>query len=179
MLYGLLIFNPYYQLEYDNYNLVEFPFLFRGRIKDTIDILARELIKNTRQNFYKINDKFMDNEMSIYLLNHEKIYIAVTHVDYPQEIISKLFYSLINENTYSIQKDMLFSTYQLPQKIDKMAQLKNELDQTKIILCDSIDKLMQRGESLDDLVIKSQNISETSFLFSDKAKSMNRCCIII
>ncbi len=177
-LYALLIFNKYQQLEYSNYNLSNFFFVYRGKIKDTIESIAIELIKNSKQNnFYKINEKFQDVEMSIYLFINDKIYILITDDNYPQRVVSKLIGAL--KNTGIEQCNILFESYQNPNKFDTITQLKNELEESKIIILDSIDKIMMRGENLDELIQKSNNLSETSFLFKNKAKDLNSCCAIL
>ena len=177
-LYALLVFNNFHQLEYSNYNLSEFFFIYRTKIKEGIESVAIELIKNAKtNNFYKINEKFQDVEMSIYLLSNDKIYIVLTDNEYPQRVVFTLLHSIKNANV--VQKDTLFESYQNPDKHDKITQIKNELEETKIIMFDSIDKLMERGENLNELLQRAENLSETSFLFVDKTKDMNRCCVIL
>lgn len=66
--------------------------------------------------------------------------------------------------------DKLFKSYQN----DKMTEIKNQLDESKMIILDSLEALLHRGESIDDLLIRSQQLEDSSFIFARKTKEMNR-----
>jgi hypothetical protein len=55
--------------------------------------------------------------------------------------------------------------YQEPAKVDKIMKLDKQLNETKDILYKTIDKVLQRGEKLDELVDKSSALSNQSKLF--------------
>lgn len=46
-----------------------------------------------------------------------------------------------------------------------MSKIQTDLDETKIILHNTIEALLQRGEKLDDLVAKSDDLSAQSKMF--------------
>ena len=62
---------------------------------------------------------------------------------------------------------------------DKVEQIQHDMDETKEILCASIDKIMERGVKLDDLLEKSQTLSESSKSFAIKSKKLNSCCNVL
>ena len=66
--------------------------------------------------------------------------------------------------------------YQDPKKVDKIEKLNSQLSETKEILCQAIDKVLQRGEKLDDLVEKSTKLSSQSKLFYKEARKANSWC---
>ena len=72
-----------------------------------------------------------------------------------------------------------FDLYQDPRKADSISQIQGDLDETKVILYDTIEKVLERGEKLDDIVAKSENLSLTSKQFYKTAKSTNSCCVIL
>ena len=49
-------------------------------------------------------------------------------------------------------------------------------DETKIVLHNTIEAVLQRGERLDDLVAKSEGLSLQSKTFYKTAKKTNSCC---
>lgn len=51
--------------------------------------------------------------------------------------------------------DGFLAKFQDPKNADAMTRLQDDLDETKIILHDTIEKVLQRGEKLDDLVISN------------------------
>jgi len=69
--------------------------------------------------------------------------------------------------------------YQDPKEADAMSRVQSELDDTKIILHETMESLMQRGEKIDDLVAKSDQLSDQSKMFYKQAKKMNSWCCTI
>ena len=69
--------------------------------------------------------------------------------------------------------------YQDPAKVDKVMKLHNQLNETKDILYKTIDKVLERGEKLDDLVDRSASLSQQSKLFYKQAKKTNACCAVM
>ena len=72
-----------------------------------------------------------------------------------------------------------FDLFQDPRQADSITQIQGDLDETKVILYNTIEQVLERGEKLDDIVAKSENLSLTSKQFYKTAKSTNSCCIIL
>ncbi len=72
----------------------------------------------------------------------------------------------------------MLAEYAEPAKVDKLMKLDRQLHETKDILVKTIDKVLQRGEKLDDLVEKSGNLSNQSKQFYKAAKKTNSCCVV-
>ena len=70
----------------------------------------------------------------------------------------------------------LLSKYQNPTEADALTKLQMDLDETKIILHGTIESVLQRGEKLDDLVAKSEDLGLQSKTFYKTAKKTNACC---
>jgi synaptobrevin family protein YKT6 len=64
--------------------------------------------------------------------------------------------------------------YQDPTKVDKIEKLHAQLNETKEVMVQAIEKVLQRGEKLDDLVEKSTNLAATSKHFYKEAKKTVR-----
>eukprot|EP00475_Leptophrys_vorax_P023026 TRINITY_DN3137_c0_g1_i3.p1 TRINITY_DN3137_c0_g1~~TRINITY_DN3137_c0_g1_i3.p1 ORF type:complete len:154 (-),score=43.87 TRINITY_DN3137_c0_g1_i3:57-518(-) len=69
--------------------------------------------------------------------------------------------------------------YQAPDEADKLAQIDQEIAATKKILYKTIDAAITRGEKLEDLMMKSEDISDRSKVFLKEAKKANKCCVIL
>ena len=63
--------------------------------------------------------------------------------------------------------------YQDPKHADAIMKVQQELDETKIILHKTIEGVLQRGERLDDLVQRSENLSAQSKRFYTTAKKVS------
>lgn len=66
--------------------------------------------------------------------------------------------------------------YQDPREADPLTKMQEDLDETKIILRNTIEQVLVRGEKLDDLVSQSEELSAQSKAFYKTAKKTNSCC---
>ena len=69
-------------------------------------------------------------------------------------------------------------SYQDPNQVDKLSKIQKELDETTQIMHETIDKVLERGVKLDDLVDRSADLSSQSRMFYKTAKKHNSCCTI-
>ena len=74
---------------------------------------------------------------------------------------------------------MALAEYQDPSKADKISAIQKELNETTAVLSKTIDNVLERGEKLDDLVSKSQDLSSQSKVFYKQAKKTNSCCVVM
>lgn len=77
---------------------------------------------------------------------------------------------------YSLE-DML-KNCQDPANFDKITKIQKDLDDTTVVLHQTIDNLLERGEKLDNLVERSDDLSKQSKMFYKQARKTNSCCII-
>lgn len=81
------------------------------------------------------------------------------------------------EQTISFtQLPAYLSKYQDPREADPLTKMQEDLDETKIILRNTIEQVLVRGEKLDDLVSQSEELSVQSKAFYKTAKKTNSCC---
>ncbi|KAJ1950494.1 palmitoyltransferase [Dispira parvispora] len=66
--------------------------------------------------------------------------------------------------------------FQNPKESDALTQVRQELDETTEVLTKTMESLLQRGETLDTLVDKSNDLSWQSKQFYKTAKKNNSCC---
>jgi len=76
----------------------------------------------------------------------------------------------------SPELEELFTKFQNPTEADKLTKIEKDLDEVKGVVMQSMDDLLKRGESLDGLMQKSQDLSNTSVQFYRTAKKNNQCC---
>lgn len=69
--------------------------------------------------------------------------------------------------------------YQDPSEADQIMRIQRNLDETKDILHNTIDTVLERGEKLEDLVDRSGELSAQSKLFYKQAKRTNSCCAVV
>lgn len=177
-LYAILIYNKHYKLQYANYNLDDVFILFRPKIKESIELTAVKIIKQCQNNnYYEINEIINDLHIVIYGSTHDNFCIIITDNDYSKHVAYKLLKILTTSKLSNDKIDELFIMYQTHEP-DKILLIKNELDESKIILINSINALLDRGDTLNDLMDKTENLSNESFIFKKKADDLNSCCNI-
>jgi hypothetical protein len=85
----------------------------------------------------------------------------------------KKVYSTMRGNRAALEKNMraLVDRYSDPNS-DKISQIKNKLDETKTIMIDNIDKVLERGEKIDGLCEKSELLVHEASHFEGQASSL-------
>lgn len=123
-----------------------------------------------------------DNLAAVLIADHEYpqrvAHTLLTKVldDFAQKVPVELWASG-NENTtdFALLPGYL-AKYQDPREGDALTRMQDDLDETKIILKNTIESVLDRGEKLDDLVNKSEALSFQSKAFYKTAKKTNSCC---
>ena len=70
----------------------------------------------------------------------------------------------------------LLTKFQDPAEADKITKIEKELDEVKGIVIKSMDDILKRGEALESLMQKSEDLSQVSYQFYRTAKKNNQCC---
>ena len=61
-----------------------------------------------------------------------------------------------------------------PHQADKLAKIQSDLDETKVVLHRTIESMLERGEKLDTLVGKSEDLSMASQMFYKQVRGLPR-----
>ncbi|OJD13315.1 hypothetical protein AJ78_06219 [Emergomyces pasteurianus Ep9510] len=62
---------------------------------------------------------------------------------------------------------------------DRITGIQDQLDDVKKVMHKTIDEALKRGEALDSLIAKSDNLSLQSKAFAAQAKKQNSCCVVM
>ena len=58
--------------------------------------------------------------------------------------------------------------------IDKINKVQNEVEQVKLVMGENIEKILQRGEKVEVLLDKSNELSNESMIFRNSSKKLKR-----
>ncbi len=72
--------------------------------------------------------------------------------------------------------EQLIAKFQDPSEADKITKIEKELDEVKGIVIKSMDDILKRGEAIESLMQKSEDLSQVSYQFYRTAKKNNQCC---
>jgi synaptobrevin family protein YKT6 len=70
----------------------------------------------------------------------------------------------------------LLIRFQSPKDQDTITKINKDLEETRVTLHESIDKMLDRGTKIDTLVDKSDDLSRQSKIFYKKSKKLNNWC---
>jgi len=70
----------------------------------------------------------------------------------------------------------LFDLFQNPKDTDKILKIQDTLDDIKIVMHKNIEDILKRGETIDELIKKSEDLSNNSKLILNRSKKLNSCC---
>lgn len=75
--------------------------------------------------------------------------------------------------------DAILAKFQNPEEADKILKIKRNIEDTKVVMYDAIDKVLERGEKIDNLVAKSNDLGAASKTFYTTAKKANSSCCVV
>ena len=174
------------------YDLQSFSFFQRGSVQEFIQFTAKILAERTgvcsRQSV-----KESEYMCHVFVRNDSLVGVCVSDHDYPHRVAHNLLTRVLEDFTGQVPDrgawaagaevtgfngplDVYLKKYQTPESADPLTKVQNELDETKIILHNTIAAVLERGEKLDDLVSKSEGLSMQSKTFYKTAKKTNSCC---
>ena len=131
----------------------------------------------------------------IYRLQNGLSVCCITDKDYPsyaamnflakaitvfQEKIPKETWMNINQDTKLQIPELssLLIAYQDPTKVEKIEAIKKELDETIHVTIKTMDQMLDRGEKMEDLIDRTNDLSDATKEFMVETKKMNNCWFI-
>ena len=98
--------------------------------------------------------------------------------DFPKEEWDNEKYNRDNKLEWSKLKPLLLK-YQDPHEADDLMKAKQNLQETKEIVHQALEKVMERGEKMEELVSRSEDLSYASKLLFTTSADENSCCILM
>lgn len=174
-------------------DLTSFGYFQRGTVKEMIFFVSRTIAKRTP---IGRRQSVQHEDYLVHAYNRNNLVgLVFANTEYPPRSAFSVVNKVLDEYTaqkgnswqqaIADNKDSLpfledaLAKYQDPVEADKLMKIQKELDETKIILHKTIDSVLDRGEKLDTLVDKSNDLSMASQLFYQQAKKNNQCCKMV
>ena len=95
-----------------------------------------------------------------------------------KRIMIELAFKLIHQPE-DTNLEAIVTQYEDPVSVDKIAKVQDELDKTVETMQLAIEKVLERGENIEVLVKKSDELNESAKIFVNDAKRLNSCCNIL
>jgi synaptobrevin family protein YKT6 len=111
---------------------------------------------------------------------------------YPQRVAFTLINQILDDTLSQFSLENLLSAselempyletylkkYQDPAEADPLMRVQKEVDDCTNVLHRTLESLLERGEKLDDLMAKSDQLGAQSRAFYKVAKKSNSCCVV-
>ncbi|KAK3094328.1 hypothetical protein FSP39_000361 [Pinctada imbricata] len=164
-----------------SHDLASFGYFQRSSVKEFMDFTCKIIVERTATSS-RSSVKEQEYICHVYCRSDSLAAVVIADHDYPQRpahtLLNKVlddFSSIVPKSQWTPAKssEVQFTTelsdylqrYQDPEQADAMTKIQSELDETKIILYNTIDQVLQRGEKLDDLVVSAEGLSMQSKAF--------------
>jgi synaptobrevin family protein YKT6 len=174
----------------DLYN--SFSMFQRGTVREILQCASRTFARRTKPG-ERISIPLDDIPYTCYVHHRFNGLVGVAIVDneYPDRVIFDFirqaallvqqqqpdFKRFLNDQNLEIQKfSIIFAKYQSPEEVDHIMKIEKNLDECRDVCQKNIEAILERGENLDTLMEKSNDVSATSLAFYKQAKKANSCC---
>eukprot|EP00640_Fibrocapsa_japonica_P007335 CAMPEP_0113943322 /NCGR_PEP_ID=MMETSP1339-20121228/23184_1 /TAXON_ID=94617 /ORGANISM="Fibrocapsa japonica" /LENGTH=190 /DNA_ID=CAMNT_0000948165 /DNA_START=171 /DNA_END=743 /DNA_ORIENTATION=- /assembly_acc=CAM_ASM_000762 len=170
-------------------------FFQRNGVKELLTFFARMLVKRTSPGMRQtVQHNEFDYNVHVYVRADGLAGAVTSDMEYPPRVAFVMLTQLLDQfaldvrgweteiRSEAIQWPPLGEAlirYQDPAEADKVTKIQRDLDQTTEILHKTIDNVLERGEKLDSLVERSDDLSRQSKLFYSQARKANSCCLIL
>ncbi|XP_076587703.1 synaptobrevin homolog YKT6 [Chaetodon auriga] len=176
------------------YDLSPFGFFQRSSIQEFMTFTSALIVERTSHGS-RASIKEQEYLCHVYVRNDNLSAVVIADAEYPQRVCFTLLEKVLEEFSRQVDSidwpsgnpetinykalDIYLSKYQNPREADAMTKVQAELDETKIVLHNTMESLLERGEKLDDLVAKSEHLGLQSKAFYKTARKQNSCCEIM
>ncbi|XP_011838676.1 PREDICTED: synaptobrevin homolog YKT6 [Mandrillus leucophaeus] len=154
--------------------------LLRDRVQEFMTFTSQLIVERSSKGT-RASVKEQDYLCHVYVRNDSLAGVVIADNEYPSRVAFTLLEKVLDEFSKQVDRidwpvgspatihypalDGHLSRYQNPREADPMTKVQAELDETKIILHNTMESLLERGEKLDDLVSKSEVLGTQSKAF--------------
>ncbi|XP_061623521.1 synaptobrevin homolog YKT6 [Phyllopteryx taeniolatus] len=176
------------------YDLSSYNFFQKSSIQEFMTFTSALIVERTTVGS-RASVKEQEYLCHVYVRNDNLGGVVIADSEYPQRVCFTLLDKVLEEFSRQVDSidwpsgnpdtvnykalDVYLAKYQNPKEADAMSKVQAELDDTKIILHNTMESLLERGEKLDDLVAKSEHLGSQSKAFYKTARKHNSCCEIM
>ena len=159
----------------EEFNLKGNSFFTHRAIKEVVRMFAKKISRVLDTQAYK--EYYYEHEKKKYRFC-SKVYsgfilISVVVGEIPSYVVTKMMDEATRKDFKAVMKE-----YENWEKKCPIEMMQKELEDTKAVLKDTLENVLNRGEKLDRLVDQSEELSMQSKALFHAAKKQNRCCKI-
>mmetsp|Transcript_4277 Transcript_4277/g.8475 ORF Transcript_4277/g.8475 Transcript_4277/m.8475 type:complete len:202 (-) Transcript_4277:273-878(-) len=169
-----------------------FSYFTRSTIREHLSFALRTVASRTKPGFRQtVGLKDIEFVCHVHVRSNNIVGLVVADEEYPVRVAFSMITDIVNKYIQAVPKWQEIKTdqnaepefmkealekYQNPKEADKVLKIQQTVDEIKSIMHKNIDDILKRGETLDALMEKSNDLSSTSVAFFKTAKKQNQCC---
>ncbi|XP_045774034.1 synaptobrevin homolog YKT6 [Maniola jurtina] len=173
------------------YNLQSFSFFQKGSVQEFMTFVSKTIVERT-QPASRQSVKEGEYMLQVYVRADNLAGVLISDHEYPNRVAHTLITKTLDEFSAKVPAASwatadettvdfpvlpeYLTRFQNPREADALTKIQDDLDETKIILHNTIKAVLDRGEQLDDLVAKTDSLSTHSKAFYKTARKTNSCC---
>ncbi|KAK3887784.1 hypothetical protein Pcinc_008112 [Petrolisthes cinctipes] len=173
------------------YDLQQFGFFQRGSVQEFMAFTSKIITERSNE-CSRQSVKEQDYMCHVYVRSDNLAGVAITDHEYPYRVAHNMLNQVLDDFAAKVPSHFwpvteesaipytelpnTLAKWQNPREADSLTRVQEEVEETKIILHKTINAVLERGEKLDDLVSKSENLSLQSKTFYKTARKTNSCC---
>ncbi|XP_014250770.1 synaptobrevin homolog YKT6 [Cimex lectularius] len=174
-----------------SYDLRTMSYFQRSSVQEFMAFVSKTIVERT-QTATRQSVKDGEYMCHVYVRGDNLAGVILSDHEYPPRVAHTLLTKVLDEFSATVPQHLwptavesginfpqlpeYLAKYQNPKEADSMTKIQEELEETKIILHNTIGAVLERGEKLDDLVMKSESLSIQSKAFYKTARKTNSCC---
>ena len=167
-----------YRLENTEFSWI--PFTGSNKFKQKIAGIVESLLQEVGADQYTIIRSETYSEYTINILQTDKKSFAMvtTDTDNNNSLIIKMCMRYRDEH---VDAEFLIDVInQELENLNKINRNKQELKELQSIMLNNVEKVIENQETLEDLLIRTQNLEMSAQQFKSKSRNLNRwCCYIM
>lgn len=173
------------------YNLQSFSFFQKGSVQEFMTFVSKTVVERT-QPASRQSVKEGEYMLQVYVRADNLAGVLISDHEYPNRVAHTLITKILDEFSAKVPTSSwatadestvdfpilpeYLTRFQNPREADALTKIQEDLDETKIILHNTIKAVLDRGEQLDELVAKTDSLSTSSKAFYKTARKTNSCC---
>uniref|UniRef100_A0A8D2LKE5 YKT6 v-SNARE homolog n=1 Tax=Varanus komodoensis TaxID=61221 RepID=A0A8D2LKE5_VARKO len=162
------------------YDVSSFSFFQRSSVQEFMTFTSQLIVERSEPGS-RASVKEQEYLCHVYVRNDRLAGVIIADNEYPSRVCFTLLDKVMDDFSRQVDRidwpsgspatinytalDSYLSKYQNPREADAMTKVQAELDETKVILHNTMESLLERGEKLDDLVSKSEVLGTQSKAF--------------
>lgn len=175
-----------------SYNLDMVNFIYKKPMRDGLNLGIGFIVERSQTKLDDVCRCFHDDDkkFKIYVAKvgnlcigcaTDNAYDKFVAIDLVNKITGEL--SPCSEESSQAQKiiEQYIKKYRISDDMNKIIQVQKSLDEIKETMSQNIDMILKQGETIESLVEKSENLSESSKRLLSGVEKLNRCpgCVIL